>query len=597
MPLDNTMTDEYDILIKDARVVDGTGAASYKASIGIHGDRIAALGDVKGDAVKEVDASGLVATPGFIDSHSHSDINILFYPNCDSHVHQGITTFFGGQCGISFAPLGDYVPIMTGEIMELAQELEPYMYSPKSLAYPLDDVNALMKERYGWEINWRTTAEYFAAVKEKGLSINYAPLVGHSTCRIAVLGRDYKRESRPDEEEAIGELVRQALDDGCVGLSTGMDYPADVYATRAEINAHVSILRDYPSTVYSPHWRRTGRREGGSPGIAWNRIGGIVDELETAKKTGVPLVVAHLCGGWDTAPAPPPALVQEAIGKATLDVIDQYIAEGVEASFDVIMYWWFTSQYMADLLPPYIRLLGSREALAKALKMHDFRTEIKQALKDGRFYLPLVARSQQRNYSQEIRVTEHRNTNYNDKTLKEIAAETGQDTLDTLFNLIAEDPDALCSTRDYRLTEDYIKLFYKHPRGMVGIDSSMVDLNHESKSPPWSKPLYRAFSAYPSFLNRYVKEQRLFTIEEAIRKCTSLPAKTHYIHDRGIIKEGNYADILLLDWENLMFLSTPKETRRYPEGIEYVIVNGETVIEKSKHTGVRSGKILSRDTK
>jgi N-acyl-D-amino-acid deacylase len=132
---------------------------------------------------------------------------------------------------------------------------------------------------------------------------------------------------------------------------------------------------------------------------------------------------------------------------------------------------------------------------------------------------------------------------------------------------------------------------------MVGIDSSMVDLSHESKSPPWSKPLYRAFSAYPSFLNRYVKEQRLFTIEEAIRKCTSLPADTHYLQDRGTIKEGNYADILLLDWENLRFLSTPKETRRYPEGIEHVIVNGETVVAKSKHTGARPGKILTRDTK
>ena len=588
------MTDEYDVIIKDAMVVDGTGAASFKASIAIKGDRIASVGEVKGDAVKEVDASGLVAAPGFIDSHSHSDINILFYPNCDSHVHQGITTFFGGQCGISFAPLGDNVPIMTGEIMELAQELEPYMYSPTSLAYPVDDVNALLKERYGWEIDWRTMAEYFAAVKQNGLSINYAPLVGHSTCRIAVLGRDYKRESRPDEEEAIGKLVRQALDEGCVGLSTGMDYPADVYASRAEIDAHVSILRDYPQTVYSPHWRRTGSREGGSLGIAWNRIGGIVDELETAKKTGVPLVLAHLCGGWDTAPAPPPPVVQEAIGKATLDVIDRYIAEGVEASFDVIMYWWFTSQYLVDLLPPYIRLLGSRGALAKALKMHDFREEIRRALVDGRFYLPLVARSQQRNYGQEIKVTEHRNPAYNDKTLLEIAAETGLDDLDTLFNLIVEDPDSLCSTRDYRLTEDYIRLFYKHPRGMVGIDSSMVDLSHESKSPPWSKPLYRAFSAYPSFLNRYVKEQRLFTIEEAIRKCTSLPAETHYLQDRGTIREGQYADILLLDWENLKFLSTPKETRKYPEGVEYVMVNGETVIEKGKHTKARPGKILTR---
>jgi len=588
------MTEEFDVLIRDAKIIDGTGKELFTGSIGVLSKKIVAIGDVKGDAAREIDASGLLAMPGFIDSHSHSDINILFFPGCDSHVHQGITTFYGGQCGISFAPIGDYVNVMTGVMGELIHDLEPYMYHPRSLAFPLEEVNELMAERFGWKITWRTMAEYFAVIEENGFSINYAPLVGHSSCRIAVLGDDYKRESTPEESEAIGALVRQSLDAGCVGLSTGMDYPSDVYASRADIDTHVAILCDYPDTVYSPHWRRTGSREGGSSGIAWNRMSGIVDELETAKKTGVPLVIAHLCGGWDATPSPPPPVIQKAIGKATLDVIDQYIADGVEVSFDVIMYWWFTSQYLSGFFPPYLRLMGSREAFARALKMRDFREDIRQALKSGKLYIPLTARTQQRNWDKEIRVTEHKNSVYLDKTLEEIALERDSDPLDTWFDLIVEDPDATCSTGDYRLTEDYIKLFYKHPRGMVGIDSMMVDESFESKNPPWSKPLYRAFSAYPSFLTRYVKKQKLFTLEEAVRKCTSLPAETHHLHDRGTIKGGNYADILLIDWENLEFLSTPKETRRYPQGFEGVLVNGELVIEKGTHTGARPGKVLRR---
>jgi N-acyl-D-amino-acid deacylase len=588
------MVVEYDLLIRDATIVDGTGRGAYKGSIGVKGDRIVALGEVRGDAVKEVDASGLLATPGFVDSHSHSDGNILFYPLCESDVHMGVTTFVGGQCGSSPAPVGEVVRL-PGIAEEYVFELEPFMYFPRKPYFPLERVNELLREKFGWTITWRTMGEYFKVIEERGFSINYAPLVGHGACRTAVLGNDYERPSTPEEVEEIGKHIRQALDEGCIGLSAGIDYDPDCFASREEIDRHVAILRDYPGAVYAPHWRRTGRRRGITAGIPWNRIQGIIDELETARKAGVPIVIAHLYGGWDATPIPPPKVIQEAIGRATLDVIDRYIAIGVRAYFDVIPYWWFTSEYLCGHFAPFLRLLGSREAFARALRMADFRQEVREALQRGKFYIqPPSNPNMNPNWAREITITEHKNPRYLGRTIAEIASEAGRDPMEAWFDLIVEDPDSRCSIGDYRFTEDYVKLFYKHPRGMVGVDSSMVDDKREGVYPPWGRPGPNTYSAYPSFLNRYVKEQRLLTLEEAVRKCTALPAEAYNLERRGTIEVGSYADILLIDWENLRMNSTPRETRRYPTGFVYVFVNGVAVIEKDRHTGARPGRVLRR---
>jgi len=589
------MVTEYDVLIKNTTIVDGTGRKSYKGSVGVKGDKILAVGNVKGDAVKEIDASNLTATPGFIDSHSHSDWGILFYPNCESDVHMGITTFVGGQCGSSMAPLGEAMEL-PGIAEDYTFEVEPYMFFPKKTFFPVEDVNKLLKEKFGWTITWKTMGEHFKVIEEKGFSINFAPLVGHGSCRTAVLGNDFERASTPKEVEAIGELVRNALDDGCVGMSAGVDYDPDCFASRDELNAHVAILKEYPGTVYSPHWRRTGRRRGITTGIPWDRMQGISDELETAKKAGVPLVLAHLYGGWDATPLPPPPVVQEAIGRATLDIIDRYLAEGVEVHFDVIPYWWFSAQYLCGHFAPYLRLLGTRQAFATALRMQDFRQEIKEALTKGKFYIqpPSNPNMNPKNWAREIKITEHKHRAYHDKTLAQIASDKKKDPMDAWFDLIEEDPDSKCSIGDYRFSEDFIRLFYKHPRGMVGVDSMMVDDKRESKYPPWSVPAPNTYSAYPSFLNRYVKEQKVLTIEEAIRKCTSLPAKSHYLKNRGTIEEGSYADILLIDWPNLAMKSTPREPRQYPKGFEHIFVNGVAVVEKDRHTGAKPGRVIRR---
>ena len=254
--------------------------------------------------------------------------------------------------------------------------------------------------------------------------------------------------------------------------------------------------------------------------------------------------------------------------------------------------------YLCSLhLTPWLRLLGSREALAKWLRVEDFRRDVKEALAAGKWFIRVhINPNTNPRWAENILIVKHKNEDYNGRTLAEVAELRGKDPLDTLFDLIAEDPDARGATRDYRISEEYVKLFFKHPASMVGVDVAVFDDKYQMRSPPYQMPGINNYAAYPSFISRYVREQRLLTLEEAIRKCTSLPAEVYGIRHRGILRESYYADIVLFNLERLKVAGDLLEPRRYPEGIEYVIVNGEIVVEKGKHRGVRPGRILKRES-
>ena len=214
---------EYDVLIKDATIVEGAKKKkAYKGSIGVKGDKVAAVGDVKGDAKNTVEAKGLTAVPGFVDAHSHADWTLLWFPQCESYVMQGVTTFVGGQCGGSPGPLGEVIRLPR-PLTDHLPELDPYKFYPRQPYYPLERVNEWMKEIYGWTLDWATMGEYFKRVDEAGVSMNYAPLVGHGSVRTKVMGLDYKRHSTKEEWAEMREFIHEAMKEGCVGMSTGLD--------------------------------------------------------------------------------------------------------------------------------------------------------------------------------------------------------------------------------------------------------------------------------------------------------------------------------------------------------------------------------------
>jgi len=591
------LVEEFDVIVRDASIVDGSGRKAFVGSIGVVGEKVAAVGKVVGDAKRVIEAKGLTALPGFIDAHSHHDGLLLWYPRCESYVMQGVTTFVGGQCGSTMAPIGDKVPVL-GRLSEYVQELCPHKYYPDKTMFPIEDVNELMKEKFGWTIDWRTMGEFFSVIERRGISMNFAPLVGHGTVRRFVMGEDYKRFSTEAEQVEMDEQVRIARGDGCIGMSAGLDYDPDVFASREEMNRHVAILREFGG-VYCPHWRRTGRRRGlGAGSVKVSKIDGLLEIIDTCRVTGVPLHFAHISTGWYVEPIGAPELIEEANVKATLQVVDKAREEGLDVTYDAIPQLeqggFENLRFLCSLLTPWLRELGSREALGKWLRVPDFREEVKEAIQRGRWYMRegwnpnLNPR-----WAENITVLKHSSKGCDGKTLAKIAEERKREPFDVYLDLISEDPDARAVTGP-RVPSQSSKLFYLHPAGMVGLDTSARDDKWEGKDPPYGIPGVNTFNAFPLLYKQIVERDGQLTIEEFAQKTSTMPAKVHGIEGRGVIKKGGYADIVLIDLPHLKVVGNAMEPRRHPKGIEYVLVNGTAVVEKGKHTGATPGKVLKK---
>lgn len=584
---------DFDLIIKSAQIVDGSGKPAFRGDIAINGDKIAGVGVVPGEAGRIFDGSGLVATPGFIDAHSHADLMLQWYPSCDSYVMQGVTTWVGGQCGQSQAPLNEWMkPIQLLE--DYIDEYVPNMYGQPQL-YPVSEMDQWLKEQYGFNITWRTMGEFFDVVEEMGFNTNYVPLVGHAAIRAAVMGKDYKRHSTKDEQQQIRKHIHQAMEAGCFGMSSGMDYQPDAFANSEEIINGVKVLKEYDG-IYTSHWRRTGVREAFKAGHQQeNRMAGILEVIDTCRTSGVRSHISHLFGGYDIYPKPT-AELQKAIGVSTLSVIDEALADGLPLTFDVIPYqqWQGIGYLSCIFFNPWVKLMGSKENFARWLKAEDFRKEITTAFNSGKWYIrEHISPNINPNWSDNVTVTQHQNSSYQNRTLTSISKSKNQDPFEMLLMLIANDPEVRGGFPDMRGSE-YIIQFFQHAASMVGCDIDIYDLDRKRPSPPYNVPSMLTYSGFPGFLNFMVKEKKALTLESAIRKCTHQTAQAHQIKNRGLIKEGYYADIVVMDFENLCVKSTVKEPRQYPQGIHHVIVNGKSVVEENKIIDTKPGRVIRR---
>jgi len=588
---------EYDILIKNALISEGTGRREYLGSIGVIGDRVVATGDVSGDATRIIDASGYKALPGFIDAHSHAERNILWYPKCESYIMQGVTTFIGGQCGGSSAPLADKIGL-PGMLKDYSMEISPYKFKRENNRWSIEQVNEWMKKRYGWTINYRTIGEFFKQVEDKGVSVNYAPLVGHGTIRRYVMGSDYKRDSKSEERSQMHELIHQAMKEGCIGMSTGLDYDPDVFASHEEIVEAVSQLKEYDG-VYSPHWKRTGRRQGTLVGRApVDRVKSMLECVDVQKRSGVRLHFAHLDAAWTTHPAASDE-ISAAILKDTFDNIIADVDDALNVTWNTLPFFirggFSIMPYISSRLSPWLRELGSREELSKWLKVKDFREEIKDAIRTGKLYVSVDYNPYTNpDWAKKIFILKHKSPNVDGKSVAQIAVDRNSDPLETWFDLMAEDPDAR-GVREMSVNKGTYYMFYKHPCGCLGLDlSGVYDDKYEAPYPPYNIPGIFTYSAFPIFYDKFVKKDKTLTLQDAVNATSTMAAKVHRLEGRGTINEGSYADIVLMDYDNLEIRSTEVEPRQYPGGIEYVLVNGVPVVEKGQHTGATPGRVLRR---
>lgn len=576
----------FDILIRNARVCDGTGQPAFSADIGVVGDRIAQIGGLQDcNAAQTIDAAGRVAAPGFIDMHSHGDCTLLLFPNAQSLLRQGVTTIVGGNCGTSPAPL-DRVYLMQCWELDFWQELDPFVFYENSFLDPAP-VRAYFRDHLGYDMDWHSFGEFLNRVERAHCAVNYVPLVGHGQVRAQILGLENARPATAEEADAIAALLREAMEDGAWGISTGLDYAPGAFADTAELKKAVSAAGQYGG-LYATHWRRTGIRKG--HGQKRGKIDGILEALELAAQGGAHLQISHILSGYDIFPDTDPALSIAAV-HATLSPIDRALAAGQPVAFDVIP----NTGGGIDILPwlvryfqPWVRQAGSVEGFLHNLRAGDYRDYIKRSIERGDWYL--LSAQAQPDWDAKLTVIRSANSGRVGKTIRTLCTDTGTEPLDMLFTLLLEDPGTLVDQKMF--LPETVREFLSHPRAMVGSDSFALDQTgiYGLQTPPYIMPHPNTYCAFPNFLLHYASG----TLEQAVHQLTQRPAEWLGLRERGTLRAGNFADIVLLSPEALATNESYCEPRNFPDGIDTVLVNGVIAVQDGRETEQRPGRVLRR---
>jgi N-acyl-D-amino-acid deacylase len=533
------MAETCDILLKGGVVIDGSGAKARRADVAVTGDRIAAIGDLSAwQAKAALEVSGLVVSPGFIDMHSHSDLALLINPRAESKLRQGVTTEVTGMCGFSPAPC------------------------PPARKQQIRDAFGSWAQHQDVAWDWGTFGEYIGALKARPASVNVAPVVGHGVIRTAVMG---EADRAPSESElaAMCDAARQAMEEGAVGLSTGLVYAPGMWAETEELIAVAGAIAPFGG-IYFSHIR----------GEADGLITSTAEAVRIGREAGVAVQIAHLKSegrkNWGKS-------------RAALDAIDQARASGVDVSYDVYPYTaWNTG--MGQLLPAWARE-GGIDAMVTRTKDPSDRARLLRVLSDaeaadpGRWERRLIAS-----------VESEKNRQYQGLTLAQIAERRNASAEEVILDLLAEEGGHV-SMVGFGMDDEDVKRIIAHPVAIIGSDAAAVapygalGLGH---------PHPRSYGTFPRVLGHYARDEKVTTLEDAVAKMTSRPAAKLGLADRGRLSEGMAADIVVFDRERIADRATYQEPHQYPAGIHYVMVNGAIELEGEKHHDRRPGRVLGR---
>jgi N-acyl-D-amino-acid deacylase len=530
-------TAPFDIVIENGRVIDGTGSPWYSADVGLRGGRIAAIGRLADQpATRRIDAHGMVVAPGFIDMLGQSETTILVNPHLPSKIYQGITTEITGEGG-SIAPLNDAI---------IAADHVSY-------------------EHYKITPDWRTLTQYFARLEKQGLGINLATYVGATQVRRMVLG-DADKKPTDSELESMKSLVRSAMEEGAVGVSTSLQYAPAPYATTEELIALAAEAAKYGG-IYATHMRSEGAH--------------VFEALDEAIRIGrearIPVEIWHLKAAGTPQWGSMPKIVEK---------IESARHSGIDVTADTYAYpAWFNST--SAFVPPWAHDGGDKK-MVERLKDPAMRARIRDDMLHNS------------NWDNEwlgvpgpeaILIAVVQNPKLlplQGKTLAQIAKERGTDAIDTLFDILVED-DGFTYNAVFGMSEPDVALALRQPWTSINNDSQGTApdglLGQEHPHP-------RAYGTFPRILRKYVREEHLLTLEDAIRKFTGLPAQRMKLPDRGLIKQGMWADLVVFDPETVRDLATFDNPNQLSQGMIHVLVNGVAVIANGKMTDALPGKVV-----
>lgn len=537
---------KLDLLIKQGKVIDGTGNPWFRADVGVLDGKIHSVGKLgKMNAKKIIDASGNFVTPGFVDAHSHSDFNTLVYRDMENTIHQGITTVVAGQCGSSPAPLSDI-------IREEAQK----------------ESEANLPEGVELELTWSSFDEYLREEEKEALGANVGHLVGHGAIRAAAMGYDARAPSR-DELDAMCNYAEEAMISGAYGLSTGLIYPPGIYADTKEIIELAKVVAKYGG-VYDSHIRGEGK----------TLMKALEEALEVGYKADIPVQISHhkiaSKSLWGSS-------VQ------TLEMFEEAREKGLDVTVDQYPYK-AGSTSLITLLPPWVHD-GGREKALERLRDPKLRARMHKEIQEGIEGWENFAGELGWEKVYVTSVITDENKPVEGMNLTEIKEYRGsQDEFTALYELLLEEEGAAGMVIFYG-NEGDVKRIMKHPLHMVGTDAGCCNIEGPFCK---GKPHPRHYGTYPRVLGKYVREEGVLTWEEAIRKMTSFPAQRFGILDRGLLRPGMCADITVFSPDTVIDNATYKDPHKFPSGIPYVIVNGEITISEGEFTGKRAGKTLRK---
>ena len=540
----------FDIIIHNGKIVDGSGRQRYPADIGIENGRITDISPtLEAEAQEKIDASGCVVSPGFIDMHSHSDFTLLLHPEAESKIRQGVTTELTGNCG------GSPAPVPEARINDFMQ----YMIGLGSLyQQTLSDGD--------WK--WKTLSKFYQSLENKSLAVNVAPLVGHSTLRTAVMGYETGPPSH-DRLEAMKRLLKIELDRGAFGLSTGLIYHPGAFAEPQELSALANVVAAYDG-IYTTHLRSEGKY----------LIEAIDEALFVAEDSGVSIEISHFkCeapANWGKA-------------KAALNHINRYRGKGHRVDFDQYPYRAYQTGLL-EIFPVWAKENGTGpmiDALADKTLRHRITKDMTQPPYDWDNPMDGLSWDQIRLNGFNLEA----NQELEGLTVSRIAEKLAIDPLEAVFRLFTEERGRL-GMIVFSMNEEEVIEIMQHPAGMIASDGCAVapyGLTGSRKVHP------RFYGTFPRVLGRYVREKQVLTLEQAIRKMTGLPARKLQLKDRGLLRKGYQADIVVFNENKIADTATFENPHQYPTGIHHVLVNGQRVISNGEHTGRLPGKILKRN--
>jgi len=527
---------DYDILIAGGEVYDGLGNPGMKTDVAVKDGKISKIGKnlQKKKALEVIEADGMAVAPGFIDVHSHTDVHLLVNPKAESKIRQGVTTEISGNCGYSLFPLSD-------ESFEEEKER--------------------LDKEFGFELTWRDVNGFFSRFEESGRSLNFATLLGQGNLRDAVVG-PYDRPPTNDELNRMKQIVRECMHAGVFGLSTGLEYTPGSFAKTDEL---IELCRDVAQLggIYATHMRDE-----------QDHVLEAVDEAITiSRESGVSLEIAHLKANYKRNWSK----IDQILSK-----LEQAKSEGIAIQADRYPYHAYSTG-LSYCFPLWARE-GTNADFVARLKDKSLQNKLRAHIHEmeeklGSWDKMLISS-----------IFSEKNKNLEGKTVLTAAREANKTSYEFMRDILIEE-NGLVGMVGFGMSEDNLKKVLAHPLVVIGSDGNAV-APYEALSK--GKPHPRFYGTFPRVLGKFVREEKIISLSEAIKKMTSLSAEKFGLTGRGSIAEGNLADLVVFDPDSVIDGATFENPHQYPVGIAHVIVNGQTVISHGEHTGRLPGTLLRK---